>query len=55
MGYDAVPHVYGEAITPMNANWWLTETLCYLQHLEVTGRAERVDGGGEDAERWQLG
>ena len=52
--YDAVPHVYGEAITPMNANWWLSETLCYLQHLEVTGRAERIAGDEEHADRWGL-
>jgi glyoxylase-like metal-dependent hydrolase (beta-lactamase superfamily II) len=51
--YDAVPRVYGEAITPATANWWLSETLCYLRHLEVTGRVERVaaDGGGP-VERW---
>lgn len=53
--YAAVPLVYGEAITPMNANWWLSETLCYLQHLEVTGRAERLPGeSAEQPERWQL-
>lgn len=52
--YDAVPLVYGEAITAMNANWWLSETLCYLQHLEVTGRAERVAGEAPgDAETWR--
>ena len=37
--FDAVPRVFGEAMTPMNANWWLSETLCYLRHLQVTGRA----------------
>ncbi|MBI5105686.1 MAG: MBL fold metallo-hydrolase [Solirubrobacterales bacterium] len=47
--FEAVPRVYGEAITPMNANWWLSETLCYLRHLEVTGRAERIAGSPE---RW---
>ena len=48
--FDAVPLVYGEAITPMNANWWLSETLCYLVHLERTGRAERIAG---EPERWR--
>jgi glyoxylase-like metal-dependent hydrolase (beta-lactamase superfamily II) len=48
--FDAVPLVYGEAITPMNANWWLSETLCYLTHLERTGRAERIAG---EPERWR--
>lgn len=51
--FDAVPLIYGEAITPLNANWWLSETLCYLRHLEVTGRAVRIPGevAGEP-ERW---
>jgi glyoxylase-like metal-dependent hydrolase (beta-lactamase superfamily II) len=48
--FDALPQVYGQAITPMNANWWLSETLCYLLHLERTGRAERIPG---DPERWR--
>src|SRR3954471_1633902 len=47
--FEVVPHVYGEAVTAMNANWWLSETLCYLQHLEVTGRARRIPA---DPERW---
>jgi glyoxylase-like metal-dependent hydrolase (beta-lactamase superfamily II) len=48
--YDAVPLVYGQAITPMNANWWLSETLCYLIHLAELGRAERIAG---EPERWR--
>jgi len=48
--FDAVPLVYGQAITPMNANWWLSETLCYLTHLERTDRAERITG---EPERWR--
>jgi len=47
--FDVVPRVYGEVLNAMTANWWLSETLCYLRHLEVTGRARRV---GEDPERW---
>jgi glyoxylase-like metal-dependent hydrolase (beta-lactamase superfamily II) len=46
---EIVPHVYGQALTPLTANWWLSETLCYLQHLEMTGRAERIAG---EPERW---
>ena len=46
--FDAVPRVFGEAMTPMNANWWLSETLCYLRHLQVTGRAEG-DGASPSA------
>jgi glyoxylase-like metal-dependent hydrolase (beta-lactamase superfamily II) len=49
--YDAVPRVFGEALTPLNANWWLSETLCYLRHLQVIGR---VEGDGASPERWQL-
>jgi len=33
----------------MTANWWLSETLSYLRHLEVTGRVERIEG---TPERW---
>lgn len=51
--FDAIGQIYGEAITPMNANWWLSETLCYLSHLELAGRARRVAGDGDgDPERW---
>ena len=48
--FDAVPLVYEQAMTPMRANWWLSETLCYLTHLERTGRAERIAG---EPERWR--
>ena len=48
---EVVPHVYGEAVTELTAHWWLSETLCYLQHLEMTGRAVRIPGG-EEADRW---
>jgi glyoxylase-like metal-dependent hydrolase (beta-lactamase superfamily II) len=46
---EIVPHVHGAALTPLTATWWLSETLCYLQHLEMTGRAVRIPG---DPERW---
>jgi glyoxylase-like metal-dependent hydrolase (beta-lactamase superfamily II) len=53
--FDAVPLVYGEPITPLNANWRLSETLSYLTHLHVLGQVERIPGevgasGGP--ERW---
>ena len=37
---------WGEPVTPLNANWWLNETLAYLIHLEQTGRAvaSQMDG-----------
>ncbi|HEX2015564.1 MAG TPA: MBL fold metallo-hydrolase [Solirubrobacteraceae bacterium] len=50
--FEVVPLVYGEPITPMTANWWLSETLCYLTHLEVTGRARRESS---EPERWRAG
>src|SRR6476661_1495527 len=40
--FDAIPRIYGEPITPLNANWWISETLCYLTHLERLGRVERI-------------
>ncbi|HWE10146.1 MAG TPA: MBL fold metallo-hydrolase [Solirubrobacteraceae bacterium] len=42
------PAVHGQALDVRNAQWWLSETLCYLRHLERGGRvrAER-DGGPE--------
>ncbi|MGZ4270293.1 MAG: MBL fold metallo-hydrolase, partial [Solirubrobacteraceae bacterium] len=48
--FDAVPRVYDQAVTPMTAQWWLSETLCYLTHLEATGRAAREGG---DPDRWR--
>jgi glyoxylase-like metal-dependent hydrolase (beta-lactamase superfamily II) len=51
--FDVVPLAYGEPITPLNANWWLSETLCYLRHLEVAGRAERIRDADDGPERWR--
>lgn len=48
--FEIVPRVYGAPVTPATGNWWLSETLCYLQHLEVGGRAERIGG---EPERWR--
>jgi glyoxylase-like metal-dependent hydrolase (beta-lactamase superfamily II) len=51
--FEAVPLLYGEPLTPLNANWWLNETRAYLIHLEATGRAERISGTtSTDPERW---
>ncbi len=49
--FDAIPQIYGAAITPLTANWWLSETLAYLRHLEVTGRVARIEG---TPERWSV-
>ena len=48
--FEVVPRVYGQPVTPMTAQWWLSETLSYLTHLAADGRARR-DGG--EPERWQ--
>jgi glyoxylase-like metal-dependent hydrolase (beta-lactamase superfamily II) len=49
---ETVPFVYGEPLSPLNANWRLSETLSYLRHLEVAGRVEHEPDGA--AERWRL-
>jgi glyoxylase-like metal-dependent hydrolase (beta-lactamase superfamily II) len=49
--FDAAPRVFGEPLTALNANWRLSETLCYLRHLQMTARAE---GDGASPERWRL-
>jgi glyoxylase-like metal-dependent hydrolase (beta-lactamase superfamily II) len=48
---DIVPEVYGEPLTSVNAALLLTQTLCYLRHLELAGAVEHVSDG--DAERWR--
>ena len=47
--FEIVPRVYGAQLSPMTAQWLLTETLAMLRHLEVTGRARRIAG---EPERW---
>ncbi len=45
-----VPEVYNQPLNVRNASWFLSETLCYLRHLEAQGRVRsRPDG---DAEMW---
>lgn len=47
---EIASRVFGEALSETNAPWRLSETLCYLQHLELAGRVGRsVDGEG----RWR--
>jgi glyoxylase-like metal-dependent hydrolase (beta-lactamase superfamily II) len=48
--FEIVPLVYGRELTPVTAQWWLSETLCHLTHLEATGRARREPG---EPERWR--
>ena len=50
--YEIVPKLLEvDDLTPMLLNWGLSETLCYLRHLELRGEAEKVDG--DDPERWR--
>lgn len=42
---EIAPAVHGGELRPANANWWLSETLCYLRHLEV-GEQVRQDEDG---------
>ena len=46
---EVQPHVHGQALDERTGNWWLMETLCYLRHLEETGRAR---SHGDDPVRW---
>jgi glyoxylase-like metal-dependent hydrolase (beta-lactamase superfamily II) len=46
------PSVYGEPLTQYNGAWLLSQTLCYLRHLELGGRVARSPDGG--LERWGL-
>jgi glyoxylase-like metal-dependent hydrolase (beta-lactamase superfamily II) len=48
---EIVPEVYGEALRSSNAGLLLTQTLCYLHHLELAGAVEKIPDG--DVERWQ--
>ena len=47
--FEILPRVHGPHLSPMTAQWLLTETLAMLLHLEVTGRARRIPG---EPERW---
>ncbi len=49
---ELAPVVFGELYTPQTAVWRLTETLCYLRHLEADGRIELVPG--DQLQRWRL-
>ena len=50
--FETVPRVHGDEVTPAAAAWWLSETLCYLTHLEAVGAAVREQG---EPQRWAAG
>jgi glyoxylase-like metal-dependent hydrolase (beta-lactamase superfamily II) len=45
------PTVYGEPLTTANASWLLSQTLCYLRHLELGGRVRREPDGAVEVWR----
>jgi glyoxylase-like metal-dependent hydrolase (beta-lactamase superfamily II) len=47
---EILPEVYSQPVNVHNATWFLSETLCYLHHLQGQGRVRSaVDGA---VERW---
>ena len=46
---ELVPDVYEERLQARNAAWFLSQTLCYLRHLELRGVLAPAPG-----DRWQL-
>jgi glyoxylase-like metal-dependent hydrolase (beta-lactamase superfamily II) len=47
---EIAPVVHGAPLTPANAAWLLSETLCYLRHLEHQGRVRPQPDG--EREGW---
>ncbi|MGB0095057.1 MAG: MBL fold metallo-hydrolase [Solirubrobacteraceae bacterium] len=47
---EIAPYLHSEPVTEANASWFLSETLCYLRHLEVQARVSHGTDGGR--ERW---
>jgi glyoxylase-like metal-dependent hydrolase (beta-lactamase superfamily II) len=45
--------IYEAPLTAFTASWRLTETLCYLRHLQVAGEAHAEEDG--DVQRWHAG
>jgi hypothetical protein len=48
---EIVPDVYDEPLSASNASWLLSQTMCYLRHLELMGRVRSEPDG--EAERWR--
>ena len=49
---EIVPDVYEEPLSTSNASWLLSQTMCYLRHLELMGRVASESDG--EAERWRV-
>ncbi len=50
---EIAPSVREEGLSEQNATWLLSETLCYLRHLERSGQARREADG--ETVRWRAG
>ena len=48
---EITPAIHSESLTPQTAGRYLTETLCYLRHLERAGSVRRESDG--DADMWR--
>ena len=48
---EIAPVVHDQPVSERNANWLLSETLCYLAHLEALGQVEREPDG--EVARWR--
>lgn len=52
--FEMVPNIFGANVDTTMMSWLLTMVLCFLTHLELTGRVRRVKPAGEDQpERWR--
>jgi glyoxylase-like metal-dependent hydrolase (beta-lactamase superfamily II) len=49
---EIAPRVRGEPVSETRVGWVLQETLCYLRHLELSGRVARVSESDDGVERW---
>jgi glyoxylase-like metal-dependent hydrolase (beta-lactamase superfamily II) len=47
--FEIVPHVFGDTLSRQNTHWLLSKILCYLTHLQVLGKVDRIAG---EPDRW---
>ena len=47
---EMIPEIYGRPLSKENAGWLISETMCYLRHLERRGLV--TGGDGPDHPRW---
>jgi glyoxylase-like metal-dependent hydrolase (beta-lactamase superfamily II) len=53
--FELVPYVYGDSLSQQNAHWLLSKILCYVTHLQVLGKVQRIAGASSsegEPERW---